>query len=145
MSEVRSQRTCGSEKRFQESAYFIVVADGVEVEQYRGFQREHQSQSPPNSAFVNTEPAPLGREVANASAGMQMWITEVLLNPLDQPAHAGAIRLGPTAKFGSQIFVEIGAIKLLRSSLGTRCRVRCGSLLWLWHADSERSFSSRGH
>jgi hypothetical protein len=38
--EIRSQRSGRSEKRFQESAYFIVVADGVEVEQRRGFQRE---------------------------------------------------------------------------------------------------------
>ena len=83
MFDVRSQRTCGSEKRFQESAYFIVVADGVEVEQCRGLQREDQSQPFADPAFVNTQSAPLGREVANASAGMQMWVTEVLLNPPD--------------------------------------------------------------
>ena len=78
--EVRRQK---SEKRFQEPTYFIVVADCVKVEQCWGFQREHQSQSPPDPAFVNVEPAPLGREVANASAGMQMWVTEILLNPPD--------------------------------------------------------------
>jgi hypothetical protein len=132
-----------SEERFQEAADFIVVADGVKVEQRRRFQCEKQSESSANSALVNAKAAALGREIANSNAGMQMWLAEVFLNALNQLADACPVRFRPTTKFASEIFGEISAIKLLRSSPGIFWRVRSRFLLSLWHAGCERSFSFR--
>ena len=132
-----------SEERFQEAADLVVVADGVKVKQRRRFQCEKQSESPTDSTLVDAEPAAFGREIANSGARMQMWLAEIFLNVLDQFADACPVRLRPNTKFASEIFGEISAIKLLRSSPGIFWRVRSRFLLSLWHAGCERSFSFR--
>lgn len=128
----------------------ILGSDGLrrgsrwcELKQRRRFQCEKQSESPTDSTLVDKEPAAFGREIANSGAGMQMWLAEIFLNVLDQFADACSVRLRPNTKFASEIFGEISAIKLLRSSPGIFWRVRSRFLLSLSHAGCERSFSFR--